>query len=137
MRTRSALLFGLVLVLGCGSSRVASVSGTVTLDGQPLPDALVSFQPLSEGAVNPGPGSTGRTDEQGRYTLRVTGGGKGAVVGWHKVKVSCPVGGGGEDAEERRAPVRDRVPPRYNRNSELKCEVKPGDNTADFPLTSK
>jgi hypothetical protein len=138
MRTRSLLLLGLVLVLGCGDPKRASVSGSVTLDGKPLPNALVSFQPVGEGQVAPGPGSTGRTDEKGEYTLQVSGGGKGAVVGWHEVKISCPVGGGPSNPDEdRRTPQKDRVPPRYKRKSALKFEVKPGSNTADWPLTTK
>ena len=138
MRTRSPLLLVLVLALGCGDSKRASVSGTVTLDGKPLPNALVSFQPDGEGQVDAGPGSTGRTDEKGEYTLQVSGGGKGAVVGWHKVKISCPVEDGPSNPDEdRRTPQKDRVPLRYNRNSALKFEVKPGSNTADWPLTTK
>jgi hypothetical protein len=138
MRGRFPLLLVLVLALGCGGVKRASVSGTVTLDGQPLPNALVSFQPVGEGQVTPGPGSTGRTDDKGKYTLQVSGGGKGAVVGWHKVRISCPVPEGpGNPDEDRPAPRKDRVPDRYNRKSELKFEVKPGSNTADWPLTTE
>ena len=32
---------------------------------------------------------------------------------------------------------KDRVPPEYNLNSTLTFEVKPGHNTADFPLVTK
>ena len=138
MRRRSPLLLVLVLALGCGAGKRASVSGTVTLDGKPLPGALVSFQPVGEGQVAPGAGSTGRTDDKGQYTLQVIGGGNGAVVGWHKVRISCPVEEGPSNPDEdRRTPQKDRVPARYNRKSELKFEVKPGSNTADWPLTTK
>ena len=62
MRIYSQLLFGVALtsILGCGDSKVASVSGTVKLDGEPLANAVVIFQPLGGGEMNPGVGSIGR-----------------------------------------------------------------------------
>jgi hypothetical protein len=138
MRTHALTLAGVVLVLGCGDAKVATVSGTVTLDAKPLPNALVSFQPTGEGALNPGPGSTGRTDGQGEYSLQLIGGGRGAVVGRHKVQVSCPVDDGKTNPDEdRRTKRQDRVPPQYNVKSTLTFEVKPGQNTANFDLASK
>jgi hypothetical protein len=122
MRTRSLSLLVLVLVLGCGGSKQASVSGTVTLDGQPLTNAVVNFQPTGTD-LNPGPGSYGRTNDKGEYTLEVAGGGSGAVLGWHKVTIRP----GGQVT----------IPAKYNSKTELKFEVKSGDNIANFPLTSK
>src|SRR5215470_13236777 len=83
----AALAVGAV---GCGNDQVAPVSGRVTLDGQPLANAAVTFQPVrTEGKGNPGPGSGGFTDADGRYTLKVTGTeARGAVVGKHKVTIS-------------------------------------------------
>ena len=58
---------------GCGETAcgiagiVATVTGTVTLDGQPLAAAMVRFQPASGGAP-----SAGTTDSSGRYELRHT-----------------------------------------------------------------
>jgi hypothetical protein len=137
MRTSVLLFFGLVLVLGCeGSAKVAAVSGIVTLNGKPLPNAAVSFQPIGE-TLNPGPGSTGLTNDRGEYTLQVTGGGKGAMVGRHRVEISClEAEGKNKPQEDPRTKPRERVPLEYNLRSKLTFEVKPGKNTANFDLTS-
>ena len=45
------------------------VSGRVTLDDQPLANAVVLFEPIT-GNTNPGMGSVGRTDSDGRFVLR-------------------------------------------------------------------
>jgi hypothetical protein len=74
---------------GCGGSeKVVSVSGTVTHNGQAVPDLVVSFVP--QGATTTGV-STGKTDANGAYKLTVVKtGSNGAVVGSHKVWVSRP-----------------------------------------------
>ncbi len=137
-RTRFVFLFGIVLFLGCSDApKTGLVSGTVHLDGKPLANALVSFQPVGS-QLNPGPGSTGRTNEKGEYSLQVIGGGRGAIVGKHRVEISCLVDDGKTNpGDDRPSPRRDRVPPKYNLNSELTFDVKSGENTADFKeLTS-
>ena len=89
-----AVSVSLVLALGCGGNPPAPVSGTVTLDGRALPDALVSFQPLREGDnVNPGPGSAARTGADGKYSLQISVTGQnGAVVGKHRVEIRAFTG---------------------------------------------
>ncbi len=82
-----------LLIAGCGGREydVAPVSGRVTLDGKPIADVLVSFQPVAVGRndPNPGPGSTGRTDAQGRFVLQVIEPEEpGAVVGKHIVRLT-------------------------------------------------
>jgi hypothetical protein len=74
---------------GCGGSeKVVSVAGTVTHNGQPVPDLVVSFVP--QAATETGV-STGKTDANGAYKLTVVkSGSSGAVVGSHKVWVSRP-----------------------------------------------
>jgi hypothetical protein len=104
------------------------------MDGRPLADVAVSFQPIGEG-LNLGAGSSGRTNAQGEFMLSVIGGGKGAVVGWHRVEINPTVDGNPDD--DRHGPAKVRIPTKYNLQSELKFEVKPGNNTANFPLNSK
>ena len=130
MRTRySFLLLGLVLILGCGESKYAPVSGTVTMDGDPLADVLVTFQPAGD-TMNPGPGSSGRTNEKGEYTLKVIGENQqGAVIGMHTVQIQH-MGAG-------KASAKIAIPPKYSALTDLKYEVKRGSNTANFDLTSK
>jgi hypothetical protein len=74
---------------GCGNSeRVVPIHGLVTHNGQPVAGLVVSFVP--EAATETGV-STGQTDDNGRYDLKVVKSGKsGAVVGTHKVWVSKP-----------------------------------------------
>lgn len=116
------------LVAGCGGpANVGTVSGVVTLDGQPLPDARVTFQPRQ------GAPSLGVTDASGRYELRYTRDRAGAVVGEHAVSIST-FRAGRPDADppvERRP---ERVPPRYNRQTELNATVDRGANQIDFSL---
>src|SRR5205809_5710304 len=94
MRLRCVLLFGLSAILGCSGEakyQHAPVSGTIKMDGKPLANVAVSFQPIGNN-LNLGAGSSGRTNENGEYTLEVIGGGgKGAVVGMHRVEINPTV----------------------------------------------
>ena len=78
---------------GCGGSGgYVRVSGVVTLDGNPYKNAIVSFQPLgTPGNPNPGRGSTGLTDTNGRYTLTTDDGYTGAIVGKHRIRIRTRV----------------------------------------------
>lgn len=71
--------------LGCGSGGPVtySVTGKVTLDGQPLPNVNVAYFP-SDSKL---PSSGGVADSQGVYKLTTAGGTAGAVAGKHKVTV--------------------------------------------------
>jgi hypothetical protein len=126
------------LAFGCGGAKVGAVSGKVILDGKPLANARVNFQPLSDAAY-PGIGSFGQTDANGEYTLSlIDGSSSGAIVGKHRVAISCF----GDDREaalqdDRRRTPPDKVPARYNVRSDLAFEVRPGDNQADFDLKSR
>lgn len=79
---------------GCGKGLpVAPVSGTVTLDGQPLANATITTQPIGTDTRNPGPGSFGRTDAEGRFELEVVNPAiKGAIIGEHRVMISPAAG---------------------------------------------
>jgi hypothetical protein len=136
MSKRFLLLVGIGLTLGCGGSRYAPVSGTVTLDGKALPNVVVTFQPIGDGQLNPGPGSSARTNDRGEFSLTVIGGTEhGAVVGWHQVQILPTVEGADDD--KRKTPPKLKLLPKYNAQSTLKFEVKPGQNTANFDLVSK
>jgi len=131
--TVAALVFGglaCVGAAGCGSGgpELAPVEGTVTLDGTPLPAATVVFQP-----PEPGSPSSGITDEQGHYELLYAPGREGAMIGRHTVRITTYAQGrADENGEPTFTP--ERIPPRYNSQTELSREVKPGSNTFDFPL---
>ena len=114
------------LLTGCSSSKVAvaKVRGTVTLDGQPLRDAEVRFQPAN------GRPSFGRTGADGSYQLLYTVSRAGAVVGPCDVTISTAI----ENDSGRVAP--ERVPSRYFEPGALSVEVKPRGNVHNFDLTS-
>jgi hypothetical protein len=138
----------ILLALGCGGSKtLAPVSGVVTLDGKPLPDAYVAFEPVEN---NNGPNkapttSGGQTDENGAYSLKAVTGEKGALVGSHKVRISIPKvlqpQDSNTDARQRRraGPTEvEKLPARYNAKSELTCAVPPeGRTNANFDLKSR
>lgn len=116
-----------LFLAGCGDSgpERGQVTGTVTLDGQPLGGATVEFQPR-EGAP-----SYGETDAQGRYQLGYTPEKPGAVVGEHTVRITTYRVKGPPGSQEE---VPERVPPEYNAESTVTREVKPGKNVFDFPI---
>src|SRR5215475_6378238 len=80
---KPALILVLVTFAGCGGSKadVAPVHGRVTLDGQPLPDASVTFH--SEGHSSSG----GKTDKDGNYELVYKRGMMGAPIGTNTVSI--------------------------------------------------
>ncbi len=124
-------------VVGCSNGDVGYVTGTVHLDGKPLEGARVTFYPqLNEkDAFSNGGTSIGQTDAEGKYKLMYGRGEDGAKVGKHKVYIETLEEGGGGDYGAGR---KEEVPKRYNSETELEVEVKPGNNTIDFlDLTSE
>jgi hypothetical protein len=89
MRCVSTLLWMLVALAGCGQGLpVAPASGVVLLDGTPLANASVTTQPIATDSPNPGPGSFGRTDAEGRFELEVVKPAiRGAIIGEHRVLI--------------------------------------------------
>jgi len=88
-----------VFLAGCGGPdyTLVPVSGTVTLDGQPVANANVSFEPQAEG-----PGCYATTDAKGRFELRsVLDDRPGAVAGTHVVRITTArEGNPNDDAAE-------------------------------------
>ena len=117
-------------VTGCGGDgpELEVVTGKVTLNGDPLPDADVEFQP-DEGSP-----SYGMTDDKGRYDLMYTRDKRGAMLGEHTVRIMTPTTD--TDAQGNEVRVPQQVPPKYNAGSKLTREVKPGKNRIDFQLTN-
>ena len=134
-------LFTLLLttaLAGCCGYRpdlppTARVSGTVTLDGNPLPNARVQFVPDSSKATE-GALAYGTTDAEGKYELE-TATVRGAIVGHHRISV------------EARAQPKDEfdtlpellTPAFYGdvETSKLTAEVADGErNTVDLKLVS-
>jgi hypothetical protein len=121
-----------VAVSGCGGPKWHPVSGRVTLNGEALPDAIVSFTPEGEEG-SPG---LGRTDQEGKYVLRQTAKVEGLEVGRYRVHITT-YQEGEPDADPPVPPVPERVPPKYNAKTELTADVEPGENVCDFRLESQ
>ncbi len=131
---------------GCSDSKNVPVSGRVLVDGKPRKDLIVLFQPIgSDENPNPGKGSSGRTDEDGRYTLSVDESTPGAVAGKHRVAIFTALTDqelridpelGSEDGAP--PPTKESIPPRYNDTTELTFEVGPeGTDQANFDRKTK
>ena len=123
---------------GCGDSLPATVTGTVTIDGKPLPEnenvtGNVVFYPTAGGAAAFGDVSSG-----GKYKI-TTGSTKGLAPGEYKVTVRVieiePEPPGGYKAAP---PQKLLSPPKYNDNekTDLLVKVEPGSQTLDLDLTT-
>ena len=132
LRLAAAVHCLIVAIAGIGCSGtpadqpdLAPVTGTVTLDGSPLPGVTVAFESTG------GQVAFGETNEAGQYELVYKGPWKGAVLGQNTVRITtvtdAPPGGG----------WRDPVHPYYNVRSMLTAEVVEGENTFDFALEKK
>lgn len=118
------------MTVGCGNKDLGGVYGTVTLDGSPLEEAMVTFTPVEGGRP-----AAGRTDADGNYELVFSRDDEGALIGEHFVSISTYNVVPGEDDQDKVIP--ERVPAKYNVNSELKETVDAGSNKIDFDLTSE
>ena len=113
------------LAVGCSRPEppaLGDVEGRVTLDGRPLPAALVLFTPAGRGRT-----AQGVTDALGRYRLRYLRDIVGANVDVHTVRISTAT-------EEHGG--RELLPRRYHADSQLTATVKAGRNTIDFALST-
>jgi hypothetical protein len=124
-----------LMIAGCGGRRIdqGAVHGEVKLDGKPLAAGSILLAPL--------PGTKGQASggpiENGRYQVA------GAAVGWNRVEIHGlrktgkqvlkPFAQHGETVDE----VAEAIAPRFNSESDLKIEIKPGENTADFDVLSR
>lgn len=143
----------LLIVTGCGPSEgpkisgLVTVSGVVTLDGNPLPNATVTFVPKRSGAEETSAG--GLSDSTGKYILR-TGSDKnyGIKPGEYKVIISSfvmpdgtvkEIGPDVSPMQLKLEGAKQVVPPKYSDfiGSTLSSTVGPEGGKIDFPLTSQ
>jgi hypothetical protein len=114
----------LVSWLGCQrKSNIVPVAGQVKLDGQPMADVAINFAPLT-GGLDGAYASYGKTDADGRYTLKlVEGGQRGAMVGNSRVTLNESGSGGESDGAAPR--MQFRLPPTA-RDGTMRFEVPTG-----------
>lgn len=128
------LLLGLA---GCGSSGGVAVTGRVTLDGQPLPNAEVTFHPQEE---TKGLGGSAVTGPDGRYELVSAQGKKGVAPGDYRVVISRRLRPDGSPPDPNVPPVesdaRETLPAVYSHldSSTLTAQVSKDKPVHDFAL---
>ena len=126
---RKATSVTLIMLTFVGCARgpsIGQVRGKVTLEGKPVDHATVTFQPTS------GLTSYGVTDRDGSYELRFSRDRPGAIVGMHEVSIGTYRVSTGADGNPAEFP--ETIPEVYNARTELRREVKPGQQTIDFHL---
>jgi hypothetical protein len=127
-----------VVVTGCSQEKVRTgyveVYGTVTLDGDPLPNAQVIFQ-TADGS------SFARTDADGKYVAKYNRASAGAGTGPATVRITTTELFPDEDVSDLKIDPRsgdyvkpEKVPEKYNRKSVLKIEIEEGGSPYDFEL---
>jgi len=104
---------GLLALAGCGSRfKLVPVSGTVTLDGKPVTNYAVTFNPdPAKGNTNPVT-CVGKLNAEGQFGLRTLAvkareGGGGAPLGWYKVTLRSGLPGMPEPEVEINPQYRD------------------------------
>lgn len=137
-----ALAIVLFIVPGCGrqpgTEPTAPVTGTVTLDGQPIAGVSIAFIPQR------GRPASGLTDASGKFTLSTFDTADGAVVGSHKVMITEPPDDAqpmpGEPGWEKWKQPKARFPAKYRdaNQSGFTAEVESGkDNEFTFEMSSQ
>ena len=125
MTRRRVLVRALALfpLAGCGGEQPAEVSGTVLIDGKPLPEGEIIFEP-ADGVKTPAAAKI----SDGAYKLMVLPGPK-------KVKVTASRPPTKRDPVLGDAAREPSVGPEFNDRTTLTFDVKPGTNPGtDFQV---
>jgi len=154
MQSRLASLFGVIMgvgrttavsfcllaagFIGCGGgpADLHAVTGTVTLDGAPLPGGYISFEP-TEGQRT----GSGAVVSEGKYSIPQD---HGLPEGKFRVVVHAAAPGTGETAPAGAAPgpalasPKELIPPEWNEASKHMVEVKKqGPSVFPIEITTK
>lgn len=124
-----------------GKVTLAQVSGTVSIDGQPLAGTVITFEDPTNGNF-----SFARTDSTGKYTLQFDSDVDGVTHGKKIVRLSTTrniLGLRGEESREEgeqpsesgEKPQQEAIPDCYNKDSKLTVEVT-GSAEISFDLKS-
>lgn len=127
---RSFICLSLVVIAGCGSDRppLASLTGTVTLDGVPVQYGGLMFSPVDGGRP-----SVGGTNEKGEFKAIYVYGVPGAIIGKHRVMFE--EGSANQREEDEFKPY---APPANNYTiSPQEIEVDSGGTVINFTLQRK
>ncbi len=123
------------ILVGCSGSNLATVRGNVTLDGTPVEQGSIAFEP-ADGA---GP-VAGGTIQNGKYLLA---GESAALPGKKIVRINASRATGRKVEAGPPAPAGTKVdevvyvPELYNEKSTLSVQLEAGESSHDFKLRSK
>jgi hypothetical protein len=121
-------LVAFCLLAGCSDS--TTVSGTVTMDGQPVKSGAITFVKTDGDLVRAGAvisdGAFQAKLAPGKYRIELTG---QKVVGKRKQKAF-------DGTDEEVELTEELFPERYNAKTELSHEIKPGPNKIDLKLNA-
>jgi hypothetical protein len=127
------LYFAFDYMMGGGLKlpKLGYVTGSVTLDGRPLPGATVYFEPAKDASVEKTKGerprtSLGTTDDKGEYTMYYIEVTKGVTVGKCRVWLRCMNDKG-----------QSIVPGDFSEANLLVKDVVPGNQKFDFSMKSQ
>ncbi|MGQ0633683.1 MAG: carboxypeptidase regulatory-like domain-containing protein [Planctomycetaceae bacterium] len=124
------LALSFLAVAGCGRGDLGYVTGKVTLDGEPVEGAFVTYSPKAAGSP-----AYGRTDDDGEFYLMFSRTVKGASLGENNVTIKT-----GDLAPEPKTGkvinLPEKIPLAYNAASKLVRTVEVGSNRHDFDLKS-
>ena len=124
-------------VAGCDSGdRQLAVSGAVSLDGKPLPEGQIVFEPQDSGRMGVG------LIVDGRYSIPEV---RGVLPGDYIVRITAErpsgrmVAPGAYEVDQKPVELTEQyLSPKYNAASKLRAEVQPGTvATFDFDLVSE
>lgn len=130
---RGLICLILVISAGCGNDRppLASLTGTVTLDGKPVQYAGLMFSPVDGGRP-----SVGGTNEKGEFKAMYVYGVPGAIIGKHRVLFEEGSPDTGPESEEDE--FKPYAPPANNYTiSPKEIEVESGGTRINFTLERK
>ena len=130
-------LAALAFLVGCQDKGAdvgaTAVTGTVTLDGQPVEGASVSFSPKSAD----GRAAAGITDASGRFSLTTVTSGDGAMPGSYAVAVSKTTSSGGPAASGPPPDMSKMTPEEIGAMSQAAMNAEPAVITEELPVKYK
>jgi hypothetical protein len=139
---RLTLPLTLLLMAGCGGNTTPvdtlprqPVSGSVTLDGKPLSEGKIQFDPAEQGRVATAFAVADIKD--GKFTIEKA---QGPVPGKYKVSISSrtsPHIGAGDMPGTAPKQEPEKIPTKYNTQTTLTKEITTEANNFEFPLVSK
>jgi hypothetical protein len=109
---------------------ITAVTGSVSIDGQPVKSGSIAFFPIDEKSP-----TTGASIADGQYTAQVP-------LGAAKVQIRVAKKVGEKKlyntADSPVQPImKETLPARYNDDTELQLDVKPGNTVKNFELATK